>query len=65
VKDYEGKSLAYVYFEDEAGPAISGASAHPRRGAAHRGEHRQAARTSIGARAHGLRPHDQARRLAA
>ena len=33
VKDYEGKSLAYVYFEDEAGPAISGASAHPRRGA--------------------------------
>jgi hypothetical protein len=40
VRDHEGKSLAYVYFED---PAISGEDDDARPGAAHRGQHRQAA----------------------
>jgi hypothetical protein len=41
VRDSNGHALAYVYFEDEPGrrPAL----AHPRRGAAHCSEHRQAA----------------------
>jgi hypothetical protein len=43
VRDANGYALAYVYFEDEPG-RISGDSADARRGAAHRREHRQAAR---------------------
>src|SRR5204863_7118793 len=34
---------AYVYFEDEHRPTISGQDAHQRRGAAHCGEYRKAA----------------------
>src|SRR6516165_7802078 len=37
------RCVAYVYFEDEPGTTLGGASAHPRRGAAHRRQHRQAA----------------------
>ena len=36
-------SLAYVYFEEEPGPASGGKAAHTGRGAADRCEHRQAA----------------------
>jgi hypothetical protein len=36
-------SPAYVYFEDEPGRPLGGAPAHPRRGAADRSQHRQAA----------------------
>jgi hypothetical protein len=30
VRDHNGQQLAYVYFEDEPGPAISGQAAHQR-----------------------------------
>jgi hypothetical protein len=43
VRDANGHALAYVYFEDEPGQPIGCALAQPRRGAADRGEHRQAA----------------------
>jgi hypothetical protein len=39
VRDHDGRQLAYVYFEDEPGLAISSKIAHERRGAADRGEH--------------------------
>ena len=39
VKDRNGYALAYVYYQEELGPAID-----PRRGAPHCGEHCQAAR---------------------
>ena len=43
VRNHAGQKLAYVYFEEEPGPAIGGQVAHERRGAADRGEYRQAA----------------------
>jgi hypothetical protein len=43
LQDGDGQKLAYVYFEEEPGAAISGQAADPRRGAADRGEHREAA----------------------
>ena len=42
VRDANGQALAYVYFEEEPGRERR-PSAHPRRGAAHRRQHRQAA----------------------
>jgi hypothetical protein len=39
-----GQALAYVYFEDEPGGSLGGAPPHPRRGVAHRRQHRQAVR---------------------
>ena len=35
LRDRDGQKLAYVYFEEEPGAAISGQAAHPRRGATH------------------------------
>jgi hypothetical protein len=43
VRDANGQALAYVYFEGEPGRRAAAKLAHPRRGPAHRGEHRQAA----------------------
>ena len=43
LRDRDGQKLAYAYFEEEPRAAISGQAAHPRRGAADCGEHRQAA----------------------
>jgi hypothetical protein len=43
VRDHNGQALAYVYFEDEPGRAISSQVA-ARRGAADRNERRQIAR---------------------
>jgi hypothetical protein len=44
VRDHNGQALAYVYFEEE--PGRRDALADPRRGAAHRGEHREVAGTA-------------------
>ena len=46
VKDSAGQKLAYVYFEEEPGPALGRQATHQRRGAADRGEHGEAARSS-------------------
>ena len=43
VRDADGQALAYVYFEEEPGPPLGGRTARPRRGAADRGQRRQAA----------------------
>jgi hypothetical protein len=44
VRDHNGQTIAYIYYEDELRPgAISGEATHQRRGAADRGEYRQAA----------------------
>jgi len=44
VRDTNGQALAYVYFEvEEPGRRAAAPPAHPRRGVAHRREHRQAA----------------------
>jgi protease PrsW len=43
VRDSGGQALAYVNCEDETGPKVGGETAHPRRGAADRDEHRKAA----------------------
>jgi hypothetical protein len=43
IRDNNGQALAYVYFEDEP-TASGGQTPHPRRGAADRSEHCQAAR---------------------
>ena len=46
VRDASGQALAYVYFEDEPGRRAAAKLLHPRRGPAHRREHRQAAANS-------------------
>jgi hypothetical protein len=43
VRDHDGKSLAYVYFEGGTRPAIGGQDTHAGRVAAHRRQHRQTA----------------------
>ena len=43
IRDTNGQALAYAYFEDEPGRRAAAKTPHPRRGAAHRRQHRQAA----------------------
>jgi hypothetical protein len=43
VRDANRQALAYVYFEEEPRRPSGDQSAHPRRGPAHRRQHRQAA----------------------
>ena len=43
VRDHNGQQLAYVYFEDEPGRRSAAKPFDARRGAADRGEYRQAA----------------------
>ena len=43
VRDGDKQALAYVYFENEARPALKREAAHARRGFPDRGQHRQAA----------------------
>ena len=43
IRDPNGQPLAYVYFEEEPGRRAAAKPADPRRGAAHRRQHRQAA----------------------
>jgi hypothetical protein len=43
VRDADGQALAYVYYENEPVRRNRRQSSHGRRGAAHRGEHRQVA----------------------
>jgi hypothetical protein len=41
VRDAAGQALGYFYFEDVARSALGGRAAPPRRGPAHRRQHRQ------------------------
>jgi hypothetical protein len=43
VRDANGQALAFIYCEDEPGRRADGQAADPRRGPAHRRQHRQAA----------------------
>jgi hypothetical protein len=52
VRDHDGKSLAYVYFENEPGRRSAAEDAHSRRGSAHRGEYCQAAGSCCSSKMH-------------
>ena len=69
VRDANGQALAYVYFEDEPGRRAGRQSADPRRGPAHRRQHRQAAGVAVADARCVMRPqpcvHDSPRNVAA
>jgi hypothetical protein len=54
VRDAAGQALGYFYFEDVARSALDGQAAPPRRGPAHRRQHRQAARRLLPKKMTGL-----------
>jgi hypothetical protein len=47
VRDANGQALAYVYCEDEPGRRAAAKTPHPRRGSAHRRQHREAAGAAV------------------